>query len=299
MAEADALSELKGSDRLLAQFLLFSAWGENYPEDAMAYLAESDSLRGRDEMMAKRAVYDSWSHEDPATAAAYLLEAGDNEMRMRGMNRTSNLSMIAERWAEQDPVAAFEWINSLDQNDKEEALADYMRSLYSSNPELALEQLNSLSSEDQAEAIKGLASVWGRELDWEEVTDSISELPEDLQDEAFFSAIQPFARENPYEAVDLIIQTENSPDKNRAVATIAMEISNEDPAYALDLAMNHMDDQQGRVIATVLGPWLRSDTTAAVTWINEQPPSKTLDHMVEMMGNSPHLDQEIKDQLKK
>jgi len=285
-AEADALEELNGIDKMLAQFFLFTAWGALDPEASMAYLSESDSLRGREGMMAKRSVYRSWSQEDPASAAAYLLEAGDTQVRMRGTGNTSSLSMIASAWAEQDPVAAFEWINSLDENNREEALSDYMRSLYSSNPDLALDQLNSLSVDDQTEAIKGLGAVWGGG-------------DEDLQDEAFYAALQPFARENPYEAAELITQTEDSnPDKNRVIATIAYEVSGEDPAYALGLALEHMDGQQGRTVATVLGSWLRSDTDAAVVWLQNQPASETLNRTVEMISNSPHLDDSVKEKLR-
>jgi hypothetical protein len=79
--EADKLDDLPFSERILAAYLLFAAWAEVSPIDAMDHANSKMGFAGN---FVKPTVLQSWAATDPSASASYY-ESNKGEFAMMGM----------------------------------------------------------------------------------------------------------------------------------------------------------------------------------------------------------------------
>jgi len=202
--EAEKLDRLPFSERILAAYLLFGAWAEVSPTEALEHANTKMGFAGN---FVKPTVLQSWAATDPSGAAQYYLE-NQSEFRMMGMmggrrgrGGNSGAGVVAGEWAKQDPEGALQWASTLTGKDAQQANASVLKHMAKSDPAKAAGMLSSIDEGSRAEANKSIATEWGRK-NWDETSQWIATLPVDEQDAAKSAAISSLSESDPERAAN-------------------------------------------------------------------------------------------------
>lgn len=266
-AEAEKLSGLPFSDRILAAALLFSRWAEVAPEEAMAY-AQS---MGRAGFFVRPTVVSSWAATDPIGAAKYYSENPDEFRGFGGRGPGGNTTgQIAGEWAKQDPAAALEWAQGLEGREANSAVQGVFRELAITDPEKAVEMAAKLEGEQLNEAYTSIAREWASQ-DWSTAKDWISSLPAEQRDGAMSEAIKSLADTDPIAASMEISNLSDSSAIGEVVDTVGRNWSQDDPAAAAEWVVGQGTDNLDRAMNPVMRNWVAEDQAAALEFVNDQP----------------------------
>lgn len=280
--EASKLDGLPWSERIMVGYLLFSRWGE---EDPLAALAHTKTM-GFAGMFVSGTVMQSWAAKSPQEAADYYTD-NPNEFRMSGMmggrgrggGGSSTAGAIAAEWARQDSAGAMAWAQSLEGRDQSEAMKSVFTQAAKDDPSKAAGMLSSITdAEALKDAQKSVAREWGKQ-NWTDAKSWIAGLPADQQAGATAQALRGLADENPSEAALNISAIPEGQDRDDAMESIARQWSREDPAAAAAWVMESgSEGAQKESIGGVMPYWVQSDSTAALSFVNEQPEGTVRDN---------------------
>lgn len=265
--EADKLSELPMSDRMMSSLLLFSQWGETDPLSAMSYTKEMGRIGG----FVNGTVLKSWASSDPLKAAEYYAEnAGDFNTFGRG-GAQSRAGTIAAEWASQDRAAALSWALSLEGDDSAAAVASIFNQIATNDPAEAVLSLANLSDEAaKISATNTIARKWGAS-DWGAAEVWISSLPADQQAEASASAIRGLSEVDHLAAADKLAASPAVAGFSDVMESITRRWSREDPASASAwVVANGSVEDQAESIGAAVSSWANVDAPAAYAFVNEQ-----------------------------
>ena len=296
-AEVETLTALKNTDRYMATFLLYTAWGERDPHGALEFL-NSSSLTDGQQDYARRIVYKAWTAQDPQAAITRLTQSPE----FSGDDRSTryDIATITNEWLKRDREAAFTWLQGLDSKHKGRALSEFFSSMSQQDMDYALQKVSALAPEDQSDAASEIAEQWGRNLDWNVIQSNITQLPADTQQEALKAALYRFASQQPYEATAIISEIDaDDEEKFRYVREVADAVGEENPAGILEWGLSNLQGRyQNRVTHEVFTPWVKRAPAEAATWLMTQPNDMATQRMYKGMLSNKTLSTEIKDSLK-
>lgn len=262
-AEANKLSELPFSERILASYLLFSQWAEF---DPLGALAQTDTM-GRGGFFVKPTVLQSWASNDPEGAAQFLKD-NPRDFAMMGRGRGPGAAgTIATEWARQDPVAALEWAKGLEGNEGSGAIANVIKQVATDDPAAALAIANDLEGSDKEEAYASIALEWGRD-DWSAMESWANGLPADLRDAALAQGVIGLAQVDPAGAADKVLSLPEGETRDDSIEEVVESWARKDAQAAIDfLLANGSEDAQRGAMRETMTPLTRTDPEAALAVI--------------------------------
>jgi hypothetical protein len=280
--EAKKLESIPMPERMMASYVLFAKWAETDPMSAMAY---SDKM-GFTGMFVKPTIMQSWASVDPANAAKYYSE-NPGQFAMMGMfggrgaggggpMGNGAASIIAGEWARQNPDEAMAWAKTLNGSEKGNAVSSIVSQIASTDPQKAMALAATLEGDDKARANRQIAEALGSKS-WDEAQQFIAGLPTDEQDDARRRAFDGLASKNPAEAAKQLSSFADEEQRNRATATVAQQMSREDPVGAFNLVISAGAGVDDDAMRNVMMNYARQDSTGAMQAIQQIPQGDTRD----------------------
>lgn len=279
--EVEKLNGLPMGERMMTGYILFGAWAEVSPYDALDHSKTMGMAGG----FVRPTILQSWASTDPKGAAAYF-EANKSEFAMMGMmgrgrdGGSSGASTIAGEWAKQDPDGALAWAKSLGGQDSEQATAKVITQIASTDPERAAGLTSGLEGDALAKANANIAGEWAK-TDWGKTESFISGLAADQQGDALSAAVRSLASENPSLAATKALEIPEGDARNKAVESVAESMSRDNPAGAANWVVeNGTEESQKDSMREIMGNWVGQDAIAAKNWAVEQPEGAVRDAAV-------------------
>ncbi len=273
-AEAAKLDDLPFGERIIAGSILFGAWAEVSPFDAMEH---ANTQMGQAGMFVRPTILQSWAATDPKGAADYY-STNKSQFAMMGMfggrgrgGMSSGAASIAGEWAKQDPEGALAWAKSLDGRDSSDAISKALSQIATSDPLKASQLTAGLEGQALSEANSSIAREWAGK-DWAATETWINGLPQDQQGDAMGSAIRALASEDFQLAGAKALQMAEGDARNEAVESVAEAMGRENPEAAISWVMkNGTEEAQRESMRDVMGNWASKEPAAARAWVSEQP----------------------------
>ena len=298
--EIEKLHQVDTSHTKEELIVLASVWATKAPEEALEFFKNMEFKSQSVGFAYEREILKSVATANPSVAVNEIIRISEEDDN-RSLFLTEYISATASGWAQSDPNAAFEWLNSLDFEQGVKAFNEYMTDLTEHNSSLAFDQINQLDPDKQAEAIKGVSINWGQRYEsWDSINDMINELPEDIQDEAFRSALTPFSENHPSEAMELISAIpENNNEKNRIVARVLNNLEDESFQSKVEWALeNSTDAYTSHINEVALVPWINDAPYEVLRWLQQQPASEQSDRMIDRFLSLDSVSENYKKQLR-
>lgn len=286
-----ALAEVRGMGRGMDQFmstnLLMARYAEIDPEKALKFASEAS---GFERMMGTTSILRTWAAKDPRAAGEYLvstvLDSGVDDWQMR-----RSAASVASEWVRQDPDGALKWAKALPEEVRGDALNNVVQHFTAENPLKAAEIAMGLEGESQERALRSIADQWSRThpeaaLEW------ASTLEGDTKSEAMEEALENWASQDPDAAVAFVGNLSGG-DQERFFPEVAERWARRDAGSAQAAAewVSDFPESEGKERATgeVMSAWMRSDPTAASTWLGEQPAGGSKDRGIVSLLNDRQL----------
>jgi hypothetical protein len=278
--EAERLKGLPMGERFLAGSLLYAAWAEVSPYDAMDH---ANGQRGWESMMIKPGILQSWAASDPKAAADYYSTNKSQFAAMGMMGRMgggSGGATVAKEWAKQDPEGALAWAKSLEGKDRNDATSKVLAQIATTDPERAAGLTSGLEGDALAKANVNIAQEWAK-ADWNEAESFIGGLPADQRGDALGAAVRSLAENDPTLAAKKALKIPEGDSRDEAIESVAKSMSRENPADAAAwVVANGSEDAQRGAMRDVIGNWVVQDPSAAKAWAVDQPDGKLRDSAV-------------------
>ncbi len=285
-SEMQKLQGLPMSQRMLAMNLLFARWAETDPRAA---LEQSRSMGFPEMFMARAGAVSGWAASDPeGLAKQYTDNPGDFRMGGRGgRGGGDTVGMIAGEWAKQNPKAALAWARTLDERERDNAIAGVFNELAQRDPKEALSMTADLSAEERLDAYRSIAESWAIS-DYAAADRWISSLSGDEQASARVEAVGALANIDPKKAAGEALKMPDGEQRDDLVADVSRQWARQDPSSAL--AWLTTSGGEGAVeegIGRVIGSLAREDSAKALEWIGDQPEGQVRDSAVQgyIFGN--------------
>jgi hypothetical protein len=286
---------------------LAEGWSRHSPEQAAAWFAESGSTS----QGVLTAIASTWARQDSVAALEWAAALGDPALRTTSLNSVlgemarldpvaavqaaapylqpasqagaSGEAAAADRdvartladvWGTSDPAAAARWIDTLPAGPAQVEAAGTLAAVWAtSDIEAAVAWTTTLSDAALKESmVTHLGTTWGaiepdRALAW------LDTLPPDISSQGIAGAFNSWAATDPIGLADWISQLPASPRNDLARRSLGDVISDQDPLAALELAAGISNPiQQKEVLATYYRQLHRSDTNAAIEWLQGEWP---------------------------
>ena len=286
-----ALAEVRGMGRGMDQFmstnLLMARYAEIDPEKALKFASEAS---GFERMMGTTSILRTWAAKDPSAAGEYLvstvLDSGVDDWQMR-----RSAASVASEWVRQDPDAALKWAKGLPDDVRGDALNNVIQHYTSENPLKAAEIAMGLEGESQERALRSIADQWSRTHPEAALTWAAG-LEGETQIEAMEEALENWAGQDPDAAV-AYVGTLSGESQERFFPEVAERWARRDADSAQEAAdwVSDFPESEGKERATgeVVQAWMRSDPTAASTWLGEQPAGGAKDRGIVSLLNDRQL----------
>lgn len=269
--------------------LLISAWMDQSPEEAIAYLDEFEP--------------DGWTRKIAvaAWAAEYPESAADAVKNLQDYGQVNDWFVgLIQGMARQDPDSALSTLETIPNNaTREAALHNLLPEVVSRGPNYASDWLNGIEEPAlQRDSAKQLAKSLSRHdptaaSDWitsiemrssrreasEIVADAYAAtdvdaakewaegLPQDTMTEAAEGVARHLTRRDPGEAARWLTHLGDDPDLDGARRIFLREARDRDPEMALDNVPTLSEEGlQSRFYKTILRSWRKTDPEAAMEW---------------------------------
>ncbi len=281
-AEADKLRSLPFNEQFLAGSVLFAAWGEESPYDALDHAKTKMGFVGN---FVKPTILQSWASTDPKGAAAYYT-SNKSEFAMMGMmgrgrgGGSGGAGTIAGEWAKQDPEGAMAWAKGLEGRDSDQAVVKALSQIASTDPARAADLTSGLQGEALTKANTEIAGEWAKS-DWGEAESFISSLPADQQGEALGAAVRSLANEDPRLAASKALEIPEGKGREDAIENVAKSLARENPEDAANwVVKNGGEEAQRGAMQDIMGNWVGEDASAAKSFAVSQPEGPVRDAAV-------------------
>jgi hypothetical protein len=243
------------SQPLLAALL--SGWAAKSPKEAARWAEALPHAANREagRLLAAR----EWAAQSPEEAVAHYKQPARD---LAGV--------LADIWGTANPAAAAKWISELPAGPAREEAAGTLATVWAaSDINAAVKWSTGLADPAaRAAAIEHLATTWGA-IDPDKAIAWLQTQPPELRDRGLIGAYNSWAGTDPAGLADWITQLRDAAQADVARRSLAEVYMAEDPAAALELALGmsptNQPDQAGRFFRA----WLRRDTAAAHTWLQE------------------------------
>ena len=265
----------------MAGSVLFAAWGEESPYDALDHAKTKMGFVGN---FVKPTILQSWASTDPKGAASYFT-SNKNEFAMMGMmgrgrGGSGGAGTIAGEWAKQDPEGAMAWAKGLEGRDSDQAVVKALSQIASTDPARAADLTSGLQGEALTKANTEIAGEWAKS-DWGEAESFISSLPADQQGEALGAAVRSLANEDPRLAASKALEIPEGKGREDTIENVAKSLARENPEDAANwVVKNGGEDAQKGAMREIMGSWVGEDASAAKTFATSQPEGPVRDAAV-------------------
>ena len=299
---------LQGPVKEASLVALAEGWSRRSPEQAAAWFAESGSTS----QGLLTAIASTWARQDSVAALEWAAALGDPALRNTSLNSVLGemarldpvaavqaaepyvqsasqagasgeaaaagrdvARTLADVWGTSDPAAAARWIDTLPAGPAQVEAAGTLAAVWAtSDIEAAVAWTTTLSDAALKESmVTHLGTTWGaiepdRALAW------LDTLPPDVSSQGIAGAFNSWAATDPVGLADWITQLPASPRNDLARRSLGDVISDQDPLAALELAAGISNPiQQKEVLATYYRQLHRSDTNAAIEWLQGEWPT--------------------------
>lgn len=299
---------LQGPVKEASLVALAEGWSRRSPEQAAAWFAESGSTS----QALLTAIAGTWARQDSVAALEWAAALGDPALRNTSLNSVLGemarldpvaavqaaapylqsagqagangeaaaagrdvARTLADIWGTSDPAAAARWIDTLPAGPAQVEAAGTLAAVWAtSDIEAAVAWTTTLSNAALKESmVAHLGTTWGaiepdRALAW------LDTLPPDVSSQGIAGAFNSWAATDPVGLADWITQLPASPRNDLARRSLGDVISDQDPLAALELAAGISNPiQQKEVLATYYRQLHRSDTNAAIEWLQGEWPT--------------------------
>jgi hypothetical protein len=282
-----ALDELivmpKGIDTIVARFFLYSRFGENDPEAAMAAI---EALPPGEIDLARQSVLGGWAGKDPKAAAAYLLDQAESDGYMR-RDDAGLVRNVVDEWARTEPAAAFEWSLDLEGNGRKIGVETVLRQWAIHAPQAAADAAEQLAEDaGRGDALKTVAEQWAH-TDPEAALAWASGLSDEVKDSATARVIAGWAERDPQLAAEAVSELPAGDDRDQAMRVSAAKWSERSPRTAAEWVLSQPDNEaQRRAVRDVVRNWTQKDEAAASQWLVEQAPGPAKDSGIVALSNA-------------
>lgn len=273
-AEAAKLDNLPFGERIIVGSILFGAWAEVSPFDAMEH---ANTQMGQAGMFVRPTILQSWAATDPKGAADYYAANKSQFATMSmfggrgGGGMSSGAATIAGEWAKQDPEGALAWAKTLEGRDSGDAMSKALSQIATTDPLKASQMTAGLEGRALEEANSSIAREWAGK-DWAATEAWVNGLPQDQRGDAMGAAVRSLASEDPRLAGTKALQLPEGNARNEAVESVAEAMGRDNPAAAVSWVMeNGTEEAQRESMRDVMGNWTSKDPAAARAWVAEQP----------------------------
>jgi hypothetical protein len=189
-----------------------------------------------------------------------------------GSLRTQARQIIAQRWAQTDPSAAFAWILQQPSSQaRSQMLQGVIRTFAKQDLDSARALADTLTGNERSTAMLAIAAPWAAQdpqaaAAWVVSLDSLQERMQALQ-----SIGVQLAHSAP-SALKQLLEALPASDATNLVPTITGLLASVDPEAAAPLVARIDDAQQyGSAASNLVRQWARQDPAAARRWIEAQP----------------------------
>lgn len=246
------------------------------PEAAMQWLQEqstgAERLRGMLEVVAL------WAAQDSESALLWL------ESNAQGLARLETLNSGVELWAERDPLAAANWIDGMANDLSKVAAAKSLATTWARrDPRAAAVWLDGLPGGPvRQQAASALTLAW-METDPASATAWASlETQRSGDQQLLLQAIDQFVKLAPEEAAAFVRELPQPDASGPSIYAqrLVQARAENDPAATADWLQSLTAEDPlnlTRNNTTLMEVWTRTDSIAASTWLNEQPPGPRRD----------------------
>lgn len=288
-----AFSE-KGNEEDLR--LLYTAWAEVAPYEALAYAKEN-----ADGNSAAQTILATFAKTDPDGAIAWAKKDfdGDDDRRAnpyligvinglalvdvpratallqelpysRGRGRA--LDAIYDEISKEGTQQAKDWISSLTEERLQAGAArKLVEDLAKNSPEEAAEWVSSLGDEALSSAAGSIVEKWA------EADLTAAKTWVERQDPAIIASAGPSlvremaAKDQLLEASKWVAQYEGSPDFDRTIRSLVRSSASQEPEFAADWALRITSERErARTLHRMLGSWLEKDQAGAKAFLDSQ-----------------------------
>ncbi|MCC6354842.1 MAG: hypothetical protein IT577_13215 [Verrucomicrobiae bacterium] len=287
-------------ENLEAFRLLIYAWSRFDPKSAMGYAIEKLGMRGT--FVAQPAMA-NWVRADADGALAWAKGLGGNQSQFAvggvlyqlasidpadaakrlatiegGAANARYAEMIAGQYARKDPVAAAAWAQTLtDPNAQRDALDRVAREWVEKDPAAAAAWVAQGAAQlDMSDAARRVAQQMASQDPAQAITWA-NRLPQgDERTSALSSAVGEWAEKDPNAAGNWLNNNITAgPDGDRLISSYARNISDQDPAAAVQWAGSISDEgYRSRATVELARNWYRQDQKAAEAWLQSAPLSE-------------------------
>lgn len=231
--------------RILGAVYLSYKWGQTSPKQA---LLQTKSM-GMMSMLATPLIMQGWAESNPESAATYYSENKGNMVQGKFALRT-----IASEMARNSPDSAMQWVETLEAEERRQALPGIMSGIAENHPEQLAANIGKLSAEDMKNnsLCRDIADKWARS-NWEETDKWINTLPAEQQANVRESALGSLS------AVDLDKATTEfkrlgTEEQAAAARSIVTSLSRKGGAESLDwLVKNASENDALRNVPSAVG----------------------------------------------
>jgi hypothetical protein len=251
-----------GEDRLLRQ-LLIAHYAQLDPETALSYV---DSLSGTDHSQQRLTALESWASVEPAAAAAHLeasLTAG-----LATQEDSTAVTAIVREWAEKDPQSAWQWVSSLPEEARAEALNQLAARWAKKDPSSALAAAQALPSEADRSAVMQPLVAQLAQTQPASTAAWVRSLPSEQQPSATAGLMQSWLMKDARSATQWAQQLPAGSTRDAAVAALVQSPAlRRDPATAAHWAATVSDPTlRAQLVNLSFSRWQLHDAAAAERW---------------------------------
>lgn len=247
--------------RLVAQFVALD------PQMALSYV---ETLSGDEYVRQKINAFGAWAGRDPAAASAFFAE---NELHGGFAEDEDRLAAaaIAKVWVVQDPQAAFNWVSSLPEEAREEAVAAIVIRVARHDPKFARQMVDSLDANyERAEAMHPLAVQWGQKAPVAAAAWVTALRNETERSYAASGLMTGWTEKDMEAAIQWASELPAGGTRDAAIAAMVQTSAvQKHPETAVTWAATIQDAQlRGLVYPQALEQWQAQDPAAAARWLS-------------------------------
>ncbi|RYD20953.1 MAG: hypothetical protein EOP88_13150 [Verrucomicrobiaceae bacterium] len=231
----------------------------------------------------RRLILDVWILKDGPAAMTFL--ADDKGVRP-DINRI-HTTQLAMAWGEDQPDAAFAWMNGPDLPPALKEMASNLRlnalmTLMDTNPDRAFEELSRMNPKDVSGQLLTWAGTHGKDPAVREKLlehAAASGDPADLQN-VQSTLLKVLSQSDPEAAAELRAKLKaagSNPEELDVAMTVGSAAKAPEEAFGGWLENHDVSKGIPQEITFAIGAWMWRDADKAITWLHEQPPGDKRD----------------------
>lgn len=187
------------------------------------------------------------------------------------MQRRSTKELVAQ-WVTEDRTACLQALETLPEGPERDALyGATLIGLAKLDPDAAFAEITKQpEGKEREEMVKGLADS----MAWKDSEKAVRLLQEHkiLNEDNFNEAFKEWGKRAPSEAAQWLTQLSDGPVKQKAISTLAGQLSEKSPQKAIQWAMQlQAPEQQGAALINAAKAWIARDSEAGYAWVERSP----------------------------